>query len=70
MKKAFAKQNPHALKFLLGLTYPLCTYFDEYFVMSHCQGNAKIGVQWQLQGAIAGDHFYYKRERNIVLQLQ
>ena len=22
------------------------------------------------QGAISGDHFYYKRERNIVLQLE
>ena len=30
----------------------------------------KIGVQWRLQGAIAGDHFYYKRERNTVLQLE
>ena len=43
---------------------------DEYSMMSHYQANAKIGVQWQLQGAIAGDHFYYKRERNIVLQLE
>ena len=23
-----------------------------------------------VQGAIAGDHFYYKRERNMVLQLE
>ena len=23
-----------------------------------------------VQGAMAGDHFYYKRERNIVLQLE
>ena len=39
---------------------------DEYSIMSHCQGNAKL----EYNGAIAGDHFYYKRERNTVLQLE
>ena len=31
------------------------------------------GKNWSImavQGAIAGDHLYYKRERNIVLQLE
>ena len=39
-------------------------------MMPHFQGNSKIGVRWRLQGAIAGDHFYYKRKRNIVLRLE
>ena len=42
---------------------------DEYSMMSHCQGNAKLEYNG-VQGAIAGDHFYYKRERNTVLQLE
>ena len=35
-------------------------YMDEYSMMPHCHGNAKIGAQWRLQGTIAGDHFSYK----------
>ena len=43
---------------------------DEYFIISHCQGNAKIWSIVAVQGAIAGDHFHCKSERNIVLQLE
>ena len=44
-------------------------HFDEY---SRCH-IAKVTQKLEYngtQGVIAGDHFYYKSERNIVLQLE
>ena len=61
---------PRSNKIVIVTALSVMQPIDEYFIMSNCQGNAKIGVYWRLQGAIAGDHFYHKRERNIVLQLE
>ena len=37
--------------------------------MSHCQATQRLEYNG-VQGAIASGHFCYKRERNIVLQVE